>query len=153
MMTIIQEAVFGSLKSVGIMALIVIPLMIFLQIARDYEILSKLSHMFRFTTKFLGISRPSVFPLLVGVFFGISFGAGVIIDSHKEGNISKRDGMLLILFFSACHGMIEDTLIFAVIGANPFLIVPMRVIVAVILTYYFSKYLDRGSKITCEDSL
>lgn len=139
MIDVMKEAFLGSMKSVYSMAIIIIPLMVVLQIAKDYKLLNKIAESLRFVTKPLGISKTAIFPLVVGVFFGISYGAGVIIDSSKEGNITKKDGVLLMVFFSACHGMIEDTLIFAVLGANAYLIISIRVISAIGLTYLLSQ--------------
>lgn len=137
-MEVIKEALFGSLKSVYSMAAIVIPMMIVLQMAKDYQLLSKIAGWLRSITKLLGISKDAIFPLLVGVFFGISYGAGVIIESSREGNLTKKDLFLLVIFLVTCHGIVEDTLIFVVIGANGALLVALRVTAAIFLTYFLS---------------
>ena len=142
MVEIMKEALTGSIKSVYSIGIIVIPLMIVLQLAKDYQILGRISHTLRFITKPLGISKTAVFPLLVGIFFGIGYGAGVIIDSLKEGNLTKKDGILLMIFLSACHGIIEDTLIFVMIGASGTLVVTIRIITAVGLTCFLSKKIN-----------
>jgi len=147
MVEIMKEAVFGSMKSIYSMAIIVVPLMIVLQVAKDYQVLNKAADLLRSASRLLGISKTAIFPLLVGVFFGISYGAGVIIDSSREGSITKKDGILLIVFFAACHGIIEDTLIFAMIGANATVLVLIRVAAAILLTYTLSRRMDSSKAV------
>ena len=48
--------------------------------------------------------------------------------------MTKKDVILVSTFLCLCHAIIEDTLLFMAIGANPFIIVLVRVIVAIIIT-------------------
>jgi len=41
----------------------------------------------------------------------------------------------MLRFLSICEAIIEDTLIFVVIGANGFILIAFRFILAIILTY------------------
>ena len=53
---------------------------------------------------------------------GISFGSGLIIDSAREGRITRKDGLLLTAFLAPCHAVFEDTLLFVPLGVNPFVL-------------------------------
>lgn len=136
---ILKEGIIGSFNSVYSIAIIVFPIMIGLQILKDFKVLDKIANMFRFVTKLFNISVDAVFPLLVGVIFGISYGAGVIIQSSKEGDISYRDLFLISVFLITCHAVIEDTLIFVAVGANGYFLLGVRLISAILLTYVLSK--------------
>ncbi len=76
-------------------------------------------------------------PFLAGVFMGIAVGSGVIIDASSKGDIKKLDLFRLGLFLSIFHGIITDTLIFAIIGANFFRIVYARLILAIFVLFLF----------------
>ncbi|OPY72263.1 MAG: hypothetical protein A4E64_02964 [Syntrophorhabdus sp. PtaU1.Bin058] len=84
---------------------------------------------------FLGISRSGLVPLVTGIIIGLTYGAGVIIHSIRTSDIGKKEAFLILLFLSICHAMIEDTLIFVVIGANGFILIAFRFVLAIILTY------------------
>ncbi|QEK11118.1 nucleoside recognition protein [Crassaminicella thermophila] len=142
MIEILKEGFVGSLKSVYSIAMIVIPLMIILQVAKDYNVLSKIAEYFKFFTRLFSISKESIFPLLVGIIFGISYGAGVIIQSSKEGNLTKKDLLLLVAFLVTCHAVFEDTLIFVVVGANGYILLGLRFMMAIGITYYLSKRIN-----------
>jgi len=139
MIEILKEATIGCFNSVYSIAIIVVPIMIVLQILKDYEILDKITRPFEFMADLFNISKESIFPLLVGIIFGISYGAGVIIQSTKEGNVPERDLFLMTVFLATCHAIFEDTLIFVAIGANGWLLLGSRVVLAFALTYILSK--------------
>lgn len=139
MVEILKEALIGCWNSVYSIAIIVIPIMIVLQVMKDYQILDKITRPFEFMADLFNISKESIFPLLVGIIFGISYGAGVIIQSTKEGNVSERDLFLMTVFLATCHAVFEDTLIFVAVGANGWILLGSRVILAFVLTYILSK--------------
>jgi len=78
-------------------------------------------------------------PLITGIIIGLTYGAGIIIHSIRTSNINKKEAFLILLFLSVCHAMIEDTLIFVVIGANGFILIAFRFALAIILTYLMYK--------------
>ena len=139
---IAKDAFFGSLSTLWAMAKVVIPLMILLQLLRDYKILEKISKKLLPLSKVLGISKEAMLPLIIGLFIGISYGAGAVKETAEEANLSKKDIFLIGIFLSSCHGFIETTLIFAMIGANIWVITLGRLILAIVLTIVMSKVVN-----------
>lgn len=135
--------IFEIFMKVFDIAKIVIPLMIIMEILKDYKILDKLSRVLSPIAKFLGISEKSTFPLIIGLFLGLSYGAGAIIQSSKEGDLTKKDMYLIIIFLVACHSVIEDTLLFASMGANGWLLLILRTLTAIILTSLVARKIDK----------
>lgn len=139
----VTDAAGGSLKNVLIMASIIIPIMIMLELARELRILDRFSKKVAPALKLFGMSPEAAFPLLGGFIFGISYGAGILIDSAKSGRISWRDMFLVNVFLSICHAIIEDTALFLAVGANPLVIIVGRLMLAVLITFIMSRYFDR----------
>ncbi|GFR36648.1 nucleoside recognition domain-containing protein [Thermobrachium celere] len=142
---ILKEAFLGSMSSILTVAKIVIPLMIIIEIIKELNLLDKICGIFKPLTKMLKLSETTILPLFSGLFFGIVYGAGLIIDAAEEGNISKKDMYLVIVFLGACHAIVEDTLVFVQIGANGWVIFFVRLISAFILTYIFSIIFDKSN--------
>ena len=139
----LKESFTGSMSSVLTMGAIIIPLMVVMEILKDTKVLERFSSKLNPIAKFFNISNESIFPLLIGIIFGLAYGAGIIIDSTEEGNLSKRDLYVLVIFLLACHAIFEDTLIFAAVGANLWLIFTIRLIVAIIISYFAARIIDK----------
>lgn len=126
----VQKAAIGIFQ----MALVVIPLMLFVQVLKDLHILDKLTRFMSPITSTIGVSKNGGFTMLAGLLFGLAFGAGIILQSVKEEPLSKRDLYLIVLFLVACHAVIEDTLIFIPLGIPVWPLLLIRVIVAFTVT-------------------
>lgn len=136
---VLKEAVFGSLKSVWSIAIIVFPLMILMEFARKYKVMDVISAGLRPLTRFLGVQRSAAFPLAVGLIFGLAYGSGVIIQSAQEGEIDMRSLTLVSIFLACCHAVVEDTLLFVAVGANGWLLLGLRTLAAFVVTMLVSK--------------
>ena len=136
---VLKEALFGSLKSVWSIAIIVFPLMIVMEFARKYKVMDVISAGLRPLTRFLGVQRSAAFPLAVGLIFGLAYGSGVIIQSAQEGEIDLRSLTLVSIFLACCHAVVEDTLLFVAVGANGWLLLGLRTLAAFIVTVLVSK--------------
>lgn len=139
----LKESVLGSVDSIITMAIIIIPLMIGMEILKGYNILNFISQKLQPISKFFGISNKAIFPLMIGLFFGLSYGAGVIIESVEEGNLERKDLYILMIFLVACHAVVEDTLLFVVVGANLWLLLGIRLGVAILIALLASKFLNK----------
>jgi len=137
--------ILGSLKSIWGIAIIVIPLMIFMEIAKDIKLLDFIAKLFKPVTRLFRAQENSAFPLAVGIIFGISYGAGVLIKSSEEGDVDKQSLFIISVFLAACHAIVEDTLLFVAVGAQGLLIVLVRVLVAFVTTTIISRLVSNHS--------
>jgi hypothetical protein len=64
-----------------------------------------------------GMSPPCTVPLAAGFFLGIAYGAGVIIPIAVAGAIGAAEIQSVAFFLCTCHAIVEDTLLFAIVGA------------------------------------
>jgi len=120
--------------------------MVFMEIAKDIKLLDFISKLFKPITKLLSAEENAAFPLAVGIIFGISYGAGVLIKTSEDGNIDHRSLMIISVFLAACHAIVEDTLLFVAIGAKGLIIVFTRVFVAFIATIIISRFIKNNSQ-------
>nr|WP_018085025.1 nucleoside recognition domain-containing protein [Desulfurispora thermophila] len=134
----VREVGSGSLKSVAMMAAIIFPIMILMEIAREAQLLERFSEKISPLPKFFGMSREASLPLLIGSILGLTYGAGVIIEQARNGRITWRDMFLVNVFLSLCHAVIEDTALFIALGAEPVVILGGRVVLTVVITYLVS---------------
>jgi hypothetical protein len=135
----LKEALTGSIGSVWSMARVIIPVMLVMELAKDLNILDRLAQLLAPLLKPFRISRAGTFPLVVGLFLGLAYGAGVIIEAAKNDRIPWRDLFLINLFLIICHAIVEDTALFMAIGANGPAILGSRMLLAAAVTFAFSR--------------
>jgi len=91
----------------------------------------------------------SAFSIGIGVVLGITYGAGILINEYEKETLSKNEILFIGTFLMICHAIIEDTLLFAIFGANIWIIVSMRLIFAIIISYLiikvYSKLITKNS--------
>ena len=98
------------------------------------------------TRKFIEDSKKNVskgFSLTVGIFLGITYGAGILIKEVESGKISKDDIFYIGTFLMICHAIIEDTLLFVIFGADFTMAIVIRTIAAVIFSYVLLLFYKR----------
>jgi len=133
-----METLLVGLKSSLILTITL--LCIILPLSIGYELLKeRVTAMGSGKRSFLGISTQGLLPLVTGLIIGLTYGAGIIIHSLRTSRVKRHEAFLILLFLSVCHAIIEDTLIFVVIGANGVILVVFRLLVAALFTYLCSK--------------
>jgi hypothetical protein len=85
----------------------------------------------------------SLFSIGAGLFLGITYGAGIIITEVQKGTLSKADILYIGTFLMLCHSIIEDILLFVIFGANGWIILGIRVIMAFVFSYLFVLFYKR----------
>ena len=125
------------------LAIIVIPLMIFIQILKDYHFLQYVTKALAPVTRMLGMKENTALTLSVGLLFGLAFGAGVLLKAVKEDGVSRKDATLAFIFLMACHAVVEDNLIFLPLGIPVLPLLMIRLITAFLLTYGVAKLIQR----------
>ena len=136
---IIKDILFGSIGIIISFLKVLIPLMIIVEILLAYKIIEWMSNKLEFISNTLTINKQSVFPLLVGIFMGITYGAGTLIEINNRTPIPKRDFILIGIFLFICHSLIEATLIFSVAGANIWVVSLGRLFMAFVVTLIASR--------------
>ena len=132
MIEILWQGLTNGLGGVWTLAVIVIPLMIVLEVAKSLKWLDKMSKIIHPPFRQIGLSEDGAFPVLVALIFGITYGGGVIIANIREGKLNPLEVRVIGTFMAICHALIEDTLIFVVIGIPFWILVFPRLIVAII---------------------
>ena len=135
---ILQEIMTGGARIAVLVPAIIIPLMIVLALLTDSRLLDRGVDYIQPVMQRLNLSSRAAFPLLAGFFLGIVFGSGVIISFANDGTLTKRDLILVLVFLGICHSIVEDTLIFAALGANWWVLVSCRFVLAALATFAVS---------------
>lgn len=137
---ILSEALKGSLSTILKIAVFVIPLMVIMEFLKEANLIDRLAVIAAPFARALGMSKEASMPLMVGIIFGLTYGAGLIIQAAQEGKMTKKDLYLLNAFLVVCHAIFEDTAVFAALGANAVIMFFVRLGLAVIVTLVLNRY-------------
>lgn len=132
----ISKGLFGLALKIF---LIVMPLIVFLEWARTQAWFARFIRASGIVFSPVGFRNEALFPLMTGILFGISYGAGVLIPQAQSGELSRKQVFLVALFLCLCHAIIEDTLLFVMLGADAWIVVLTRFVAAMIIVYAFSR--------------
>ncbi len=150
---IIQVPFFSMLKTwiaatlvlSGKILVIIMTLMITLEIMKNYNLIDHIVRMLAPVLKILGLGKQTGFMWLTAATFGLTYGAAVIVEEAKEGNLSKDELERLHLSMGINHSMIEDPALFLSLGLSIFWMCVPRVaaaIIAVQLLIFFKRLIS-----------
>lgn len=134
MMEAVAVAFFGALKLSGKLVLIIVPLVTLFELLRHLPAFRRTGDAVDPLMRGIGLTREAAVPLFTGVFLGIAYGAGIIIRVAQEKRLPARELFLMGLFLGTCHAVVEDTLIFVVIGGSAWIMLGVRLVIAICLT-------------------
>jgi len=118
----IAGAVLGAALSGAVFALkisaFLVPALVLYDLLAPLPVFARLGRRLGPWLSRLGMSPPCAVPLAAGLFLGIAYGAGFIIPIAEGKRIGPEELLGLGLFLCTCHAIIEDTLLFALVGAR-----------------------------------
>lgn len=130
----LAASLLGAAKLSGKLVLIIVPLVTLFEVLRHLPVFRKAGKGVDPLMRGVGLTRDAAVPLFTGIFLGIAYGAGIIIRVAQEKRLPKRELFLMGLFLATCHAVVEDTLIFAVIGGSLPVMLGARLLLALGLT-------------------
>mgnify|MGYP000852380417 FL=1 len=139
-MSILWEGFLQGMSGLWTVACVVIPLMIVLEIAESNGLLQKLNRLMAKPFRIIGLGEEGAFPVVVAVVFGITYGSGVIINHVRTGKVTRKEARVIGTFMAIAHALIEDTIIFWVLGAPLLLLVAPRLLLAYVMSYVVHKF-------------
>lgn len=136
---ILNEIIYGGFSTILSVLKILIPLMILIEFLHTYNVMEKISGKLLPVAKVLGVSPAAILPLLIATVMGVTYGAGTLIEMNEREPLSRKDFLLIAVFFFICHGIIETSAIWGNAGANILVISAGRLLIAVIFTMIIAR--------------
>jgi len=90
---------------------------------------------FRPLMKVLGLSDRAATMWVTAAGFGLLYGSAVIMEEAKKGDLTKEELEHLQISIGINHSVVEETLLFLVLGANPLWLFIPRFIAAIIAVH------------------
>ena len=101
--------------------------------------------------KMMGLSQKVGLLWMAGAFFGVAYGAAVIVEEVKRGYFTKEELERLHASIGINHSMIEDPALFMTMGLNAFWLWVPRLIMAILFVHLLRLWQGLVKR-TCRDS-
>jgi len=137
---IVQTSFISMLKTWGVETLIlfgkilviIVTLMIILEFMKTYDLIDRVVGVMAPVLKVLGLGNQTGLLWLTAAIFGLTYGAAVIVEETKAGNLSKDELERLQISIGINHSIIEDPVLFIALGLSVFWMCVPRVVAAII---------------------
>lgn len=128
--------------------LIVTTLMILQRALSEFNLIEPISRPLRPLMRVFGLPEKAPFLWIVGNVVGLAYGGAVMVDMVEEGKLSLKESNTVNYHLAISHSLLEDTLLFAALGINWWIIISTRILFAMAVVWgrRFIIYLGRHYK-------
>ena len=136
----IQSWGWGTLKLAVQIFCIIMPLMVTMELAKLFHIITFITRITAPVLSLMGLSRSTGMLWLTATIFGLAYGAAVMVEETKSNEYKKEDLTRLHLSIGINHSMVEDPALFLPLGLPIFWLWIPRLVAAVMVTWLYSVY-------------
>lgn len=126
-----------SCSTVLKMIYIMVPVFIAIECLKDMGFMEKIAAIFKGVTRFFRLPGEASLGVIAGILVGLIIGSGVIMQLTEDVNMSKAQTNTIFILVGICHAIIEETVLFAAIGANAFYILLSRTLMALVFCFLY----------------
>ncbi len=133
---------WGTFRLIIQIFCIIMPLMVILELAKTFNIISFITKMTSPVLSIMGLNRSTGMLWLTASIFGLAYGAAVIVEETQSNAYKKEDLIKLHLSIGINHSMIEDPVLFLPLGLPIFWLWIPRLAAAIIVTWLYTVFLS-----------
>ena len=124
---------------------IILAIMILQEFLRSAGWFDYIIRFFRPLIRIMGLSERTTMMWLVANTFGLFYGGAVIVEEARKGILTREEMEHLHISIGINHAVIEDPLLFSLLGLNYFWLLLPRLIMAIVVVWSYRalKYLRR----------
>lgn len=139
------EFFFGFAQTMIWMLVVLVALFWLLEVLKMTGVLAWIMSALSPVLRLAGIRGEAGYLTAVGLFLGISYGAGLLIREARSGAVSPRQVFVSCVFMGFAHSVIEDTLLMIALGADVYGVLVGRLCFAIVATAIIAALLRRLS--------
>lgn len=104
-----------------------------IQVVKDSGWLDWVSRKLRPLLSPLRLPDEAGVPVVAGLAVGMTYGAGVILQTAEEGKLNRNQLTVSCVFLGVCHAVFEETVLFSSAGTSGILLISIRFVSALVI--------------------
>jgi hypothetical protein len=134
-MPAIQEW-FKAIAITTLKIVVLVNLLLILQkILNEFGLIKWILKPFVPLLRIMGLPANTGFLWMVAYTLGLSYGGAIMINQSNEGHLGKDEADLLNHHIAVSHSQLEDTLLFASMGYNIWILIFPRILIAIVYVW------------------
>jgi spore maturation protein SpmB len=125
----------GSLRLCGKVVVLVSALMVLQRLLEEFGVARLLARALAPVMWVLGLPPGTAFLWIAANTLGLAYGSAAFVEEIEAGRLPRRDAALLNCSVGLCHSLLEDTLLFAALGAAALWITLPRLLMAALAAW------------------
>lgn len=121
------------------MVVIIMVLNILQNILREFGVIELLMYPLRPLMKVFGLEQSTSLLWLIANLIGLAYGGAILIDEVERGGITHKESMLFNTHIAISHSLLEDTMIFVMIGIGVVWLIVPRMVLAIAAVWIIRK--------------
>jgi hypothetical protein len=110
-------------------------LLILQKILNEFDLIKWILMPFAPLLRIMGLPANTGFLWMVAYTLGLSYGGAIMINQTEEGKLTKEEADLLNTHIAVSHSLLEDTLLFASMGYNLWILIFPRMLLSVVYVW------------------
>ena len=142
-----NDWVHTNLQLFAQIVLIIAMLVILLRVIRALRLDRAIHFVLRPVLPQIGLSDKAINIALVGITLGLTYGGGLLIQESRQGVLGARELFFSVCLLLICHGLIEDTLLILLLGADVYGVLGLRLLLSFVLLAVLVRALRRRDEL------
>ena len=139
-----------SLTIAALILMIIAALNVLYAVLVSFNMVDKLSQTIAPLLRMFGLPKSTGFLWLIGYIVGLAYGGALMVEQLKDGTVNKNDATLLNYHLAMSHSVIEDSLLFVVLGVSFWWIVGVRLVAAWTVVWCARLFNHLGNSEKCQ---
>ncbi|MCL2567296.1 MAG: hypothetical protein FWE18_04300 [Alphaproteobacteria bacterium] len=133
----LQNVLFWFLaqaKTMCLIAFVIFVIFLLIQFMKDFNIVQKIDKLFKPFWSVMSISKRNYTVTSICYLIGLSYGYGILKEESEKNIYFRKDQPFKVLSFLAIvHAVIEDGIIFMLLGASGWIVIVGRTIIGILV--------------------
>jgi hypothetical protein len=114
-------------------------LFLLIQLLKDLKLTYYINKATNPIANFIGVDSNNTLVMLLAYIIGLSYGFGLLKEEAKNNPFFNNDQPFkVVLFLAIAHAIIEDSILFMILGANGFVLIFVRTLWGLLMVWLFS---------------